>query len=72
VLLAGTTTAAEASTRTLTVEGAVTTPASYTASQLKALGETTYPQVTGVDLTKVVAVAAAVLPPGKNTALRVP
>lgn len=71
VLLAGTTTAAGASTRTLTVEGAVTTPASYTASQLKALGETTYPRVTGVDLTKVVAAATPVLPPGKNTALRV-
>ncbi|WP_326955490.1 hypothetical protein [Amycolatopsis sp. NBC_01286] len=71
VLLAGTTTAAGASTRTLTVEGAVTTPASYTASQLKTLGETTYPRVTGVDLTKVVAAATPVLPPGKNTALRV-
>lgn len=61
-LLAGTVAPAGASTRTVTVDGAVTTPASYTASQLKAVGG---------DLAKLVAASAPVLPPGKNTALRV-
>ncbi|WP_329050890.1 hypothetical protein OG738_02610 [Amycolatopsis sp. NBC_01488] len=61
-LLAGTVAPSDASTRTVTVDGAVATPASYRASQLKALGG---------DLVKLVAAAAPVLPPGKNTALRV-
>ncbi|MEC3981469.1 hypothetical protein [Amycolatopsis sp. H20-H5] len=65
----------------VSVTGAVATPVVYTASQLAALGETTYPvtnpgrgqspTVTGVDLAAVVALSAPVLPPGKNTALRV-
>ncbi|SEF37013.1 hypothetical protein SAMN05421837_112124 [Amycolatopsis pretoriensis] len=61
-LLAGTVAPADASTRTVSVDGAVATPASYTASQLKALGG---------DLNTLVGAAAPVLPPGKNTALRV-
>jgi hypothetical protein len=56
-LLAGTVAPADASTRTVTVDGAVATPASYTASQLKAFGG---------DLTRLVAAATPVLPPGKH------
>ncbi|GAB3160811.1 hypothetical protein GCM10027258_76730 [Amycolatopsis stemonae] len=63
-LVAATAAPADASARTVTIDGAVATPASYTASQLRALGES-------VDLTTLVAAAAPVLPPGKNTALRV-
>ncbi|MCR6489395.1 hypothetical protein M8542_41920 [Amycolatopsis sp. OK19-0408] len=65
-LVAGVAAPATASTRTVTIDGAVTTPASYTASQLDALGGPS-----GVDVTELVAAAAPVLPPGKNTALRV-
>ena len=76
-LLAGTMSApASAATGTMSVDGAVTSTATYTAEQLRALGESSYPtpghgSVTGVDLTKIVAAAGPILPPGKNTSLRV-
>lgn len=65
-LMAGAAAPAGASTRTVTIDGAVAIPASYTASQLEALGG-----ADGAGLTKLVGAAAPVLPPGKNTALRV-
>ena len=62
----------------VSVSGAVSTPASYTASQLAALPQTSYPvthgfprTVTGVSLESLVDRSALVLPSGKNTQLRV-
>ena len=64
----------------VSVGGAVTTPTSYTASQLAALPQTSYPvthpgwgaphTVSGVDLESLVQRSTVVLPTGKNTLLR--
>ncbi|HEV7974417.1 hypothetical protein [Amycolatopsis sp.] len=76
--LSGTATAAD--TGTVSITGAVASPASYTAAQLAALPQTGYPitnpghgprTVTGTDLDDLVTAATPNLPPGKNTALRV-
>jgi hypothetical protein len=62
----------------VSVSGAVSTPTSYTASQLAALPQTSYPvtdgfprTVTGVNLEALVQRSTLVLPSGKNTQLRV-
>lgn len=73
---------ASASQRTgVSVSGAVSTPTSYTARQLDALPQTSYPvtdpgwgtppTVTGVSLEALVDRSTLVLPTGKNTQLRV-
>jgi hypothetical protein len=59
----------------VSVSGAVSTPTSYTASQLAALPQTSYPvahgrAVTGVSLEDLVDRSTLVLPTGKNTLLR--
>ncbi|HEY4453058.1 MAG TPA: hypothetical protein VGN81_02000 [Pseudonocardiaceae bacterium] len=59
----------------VSVNGAVSAPASYTASQLAALPQTSYPvthghTVTGVSLEDLVDRSTLVLPTGKNTLLR--
>ncbi|GLY38055.1 hypothetical protein Amsp01_040790 [Amycolatopsis sp. NBRC 101858] len=79
VLPGGTATAAPV--RTVGVGGEVVNPARYTAAELVALGQATYPVanprpgapavVTGTSLYDVVVRAVPVVPPGKNTALRV-
>lgn len=73
--------AAAAVDHTVSITGTVVTPASYTSAQLAALPQTTYTvaapgpgrprSVTGVDLESLVERATLVLPPGKNTQLRV-
>lgn len=76
--LSGTATAAK--TDTLSVSGAVASPANYTAAQLAALPQNGYPvtnpgrgprTVTGTELDDLVTAATPDLPPGKNTLLRV-
>lgn len=66
---------------TVSVTGAVASPATYTAAQLAAMPATTYPvtnarrgtpsTVTGVDLETVANLSAPTVPAGKNTTLRV-
>ena len=73
--------ASAAQQTSVSVGGAVTTPTSYTASQLAALPQTSYPvthpgwgtprTVTGVSLEALVDRSTLVLPTGKNTQLRV-
>lgn len=68
--------AAATTADTVSVAGAVAAPAAYSPAQLAALPQATYPTaggrtVTGVSLAGLVARSAPVLPPGKNTALRV-
>ncbi|MFD1048176.1 hypothetical protein ACFQ1S_22865, partial [Kibdelosporangium lantanae] len=56
----------------MTISGTVTTPTHYTAAEVALLPQNTYPgHVTGASLLDIVTKAAPVLPPGKNTALRV-
>lgn len=68
-------------TPSVTVAGAVATPATYTPDQLAALGQVTLPdlrnpfrsgrEVTGTSLQSVVAASAPILPTAKNAQLRV-
>jgi len=73
--LAGAVPAAAGTVDTMSVTGAVADPAGYTAAQLTALPQTTYPvrgkKISGVALENVVNTAGPVLPAGKNTLLRV-
>jgi hypothetical protein len=72
--------AATTQAETVSVTGAVGSPATYTAAQLADLGEQNYAvvdpgdgplTVTGVSLEDVVEKSAPILPPGRNTNLRV-
>ena len=71
VLIALASPAAATTVHTVSVNGAVATPATYTTAQLAALPQTTDHGVTGVGLESLVERSAPTLPAGKNTQLRV-